>query len=130
MVFGLQGGGIRFENYIAALTTGTVHVENQVHPVIQGVPARLVIPDEEWYTFYRNPRAHAGMLAAVDEASYTSPPAITMGDHPVVWANEGMKAHNVYFLMGHHRSLFQPAAFTRMFENALLCPSSQNVNND
>ena len=121
-------GGIRFKNYIAALATGTVHVEDPAHPVMKGVPARFDIPDEEWYTFDRSPRAHVRVLAAVDEASYTPPSAITMGDHPVVWANERMKARNVYFLMGHHRSLFQSAAFTRMFENALLWASSQNVN--
>ena len=121
-------GGIQFKNYIAALATGTVHVEDQTHPVMQGAPARFAIPDEEWYTFDRSPRAHVRVLATVDEASYTPPSAIIMGDHPVVWSNERMKARNVYFLMGHHRNLFQSAAFTRMFENALLWASSQNVN--
>jgi len=121
-------GGIRFKNYIAELAAGTVHVEDQSHPVMKGVPAQFDIPDEEWYTFDRSPRECVRVLAAVDEASYALSSAITMGDHPVVWSNEHMKARNVYFLMGHHSGLFQSTAFTRMFENALLWASSQNHN--
>ncbi|MFB2118189.1 ThuA domain-containing protein [Parapedobacter sp. 2B3] len=121
-------GGIRFKNYIASLATGTVWVEDQTHPVMRGVPIRFDIPDEEWYTFDRSPRPNVKVLAAVDEASYDPPSDNTMGDHPVVWTNEHMKARNVYFLMGHHGGLFRSAAFMRMFENALLWTSSHDDN--
>jgi type 1 glutamine amidotransferase len=42
-----------------------------------------------------------------------------MGDHPVVWVNEKMKARNVYFLMGHDGSLLKSEDFTTMFSNAI-----------
>ena len=121
-------GGIRFKNYIAPLARGTVHLEDQSHPVMQGVSSPFDLPNEEWYTFNRSPRQRVRVLATVDEKSYAPPSEITMGDHPVIWSNERMKARNVYFLMGHHRSLFQSKAFTRMFENALLWASSQKEN--
>lgn len=45
---------------------------------------------------------------------------LKMGDHPVVWINEKMKARNVYFLMGHHSNLFQSDDFKKMFGNAVI----------
>ncbi len=43
-----------------------------------------------------------------------------MGDHPVIWTNEKMKARNVYFQMGHHANLFNSPDFKKMFANAIL----------
>jgi type 1 glutamine amidotransferase len=43
-----------------------------------------------------------------------------MGDHPVVWSNEHVKARNIYIFMGHHPELFQNAAFTTLFNNSIL----------
>jgi len=113
-------GGIRFKNYIAERATATVHVEDRTHPVMQGLPASFSIPDDEWYTFDKNPRPHVKVLASVDENSYQPPSDIKMGDHPVIWMNEKMKARNVYFLMGHHANLLRSAEFKRMFANAIL----------
>jgi type 1 glutamine amidotransferase len=42
-----------------------------------------------------------------------------MGDHPVIWSNEHMKARNVYIFMGHHAELFSNQAFIRIFHNAI-----------
>lgn len=113
-------GGIRFNNYIAATATGTVHVENTSHPVMKGVKPVFNIDDDEWYTFDKSPRANVRVLANVDENSYKPSSDITMGDHPVVWVNEKVKARNVYFLIGHDKSLLQNENFTRMFTNAIL----------
>ncbi len=121
-------GGIRFKNYIASRATGTVNVEEPTHPVMQGVPAQFDMPDEEWYTFNQSPRPNVRVLAAVDESSYRPASEITMGDHPVVWSNEQVKARNVYFLMGHHGGLFRSVAFIRMFENALIWASAHGYN--
>jgi hypothetical protein len=60
------------------------------------------------------------VLASVDESTYTPDTKIKMGDHPVVWTNEHVKARNVYIFMGHHGELFENPAFTRLFHNAIL----------
>jgi type 1 glutamine amidotransferase len=113
-------GGIRFENYVAATASGMVRVEEPKHPVMKGVSASFVLPDDEWYTFNKNPRPNVHVLANVDESSYQPQTDIKMGDHPVVWVNEKMKARNVYFLMGHHANLFKSDDFKKMFGNAIL----------
>lgn len=113
-------GGIRFKNYIAELATAAVHVEDTAHPVMKGVSPSFSIPDDEWYTFDKNPRDNVHVLAAVDESTYTPPSDIKMGDHPAVWTNKNVKARNVYFLMGHAGSLFESDDFVKMFSNAIL----------
>ncbi|MDR1155404.1 MAG: ThuA domain-containing protein [Bacteroidales bacterium] len=113
-------GGIRFGNYIAQTASGTVNVEDAGHPVMKNVRASFTLHDDEWYTFDRNPRPNVRVLATVDEASYSPPSDIKMGDHPVVWVNPKMKARNVYFLVGHHPSLLRSTDFTTMFGNAIL----------
>lgn len=112
-------GGIRYQNYIAALADGTVRVEDASHPVMQGVPASFVIPGDEWYTYDKSPRPNVRVLAAVDESTYTPDSDIKMGDHPVVWVNEAKAAKNVYFQMGHSGELYDNEAFTTMFRNAI-----------
>ena len=112
-------GGIRYQNYIAALADGTVRVEDAQHPVMQGVPASFVIPGDEWYTYDKSPRPNVRVLATVDESTYTPDSDIKMGDHPVVWVNEAKVAKNVYFQMGYSGQLYEVEAFTTMFRNAI-----------
>lgn len=112
-------GGIRFQNYIAPLADGKVVVENASHPVMKGLDADFVLPDDEWYTYDRSPRPNVTVLANVDEASYTPVSDVKMGDHPVVWVNEKMPTRNVYFQMGHSPKLFDNDNFTTMLRNAL-----------
>lgn len=115
-------GGIRFKNYVAALASGTVNVEDTGHPVMKGVSKSFTIPDDEWYTFDKNPRDNANIhvLANVDESTYTPDSDIKMGDHPAVWTNSSMNARNVYFLPGHASTLFDSPDFVKMFSNAIL----------
>lgn len=113
-------GGIRFQNYVAATASGLVRIEEPKHPVMKGVSSSFVLPDDEWYTFNKNPRPNVHVLANVDESTYQPATDIKMGDHPVVWVNEKMKARNVYFLMGHHANLFKSDDFKKMFGNAIL----------
>ncbi len=112
-------GGIRFDNYIAATASAKVNVEDQKHPVMKGVLKSFVLDNDEWYTYNKSPRPNVHVLATVDESTYNPPSDIKMGDHPVVWVNEKMKARNVYFLMGHDGSLLQSKDFTTMFANAI-----------
>jgi len=118
-------GGIRFTKYIPTFVTGTVSVEAPAHPVMKNLPSKFVIENEEWYTYDKSPRPNVRVLASVDENSYSPPSAIKMGDHPVVWTNERVKARNVYIFMGHHGELFQNNAFTTLFHNSILWAARQ-----
>jgi hypothetical protein len=113
-------GDIRFTSYIRDFATGTVHVESAAHPVMKGVPSSFVIENEEWYTWSHSPRPNVRVLANVDEKTYRPETMIKMGDHPVIWTNEHVKARNVYIFMGHHPELFENSAFTTIFHNSLL----------
>jgi type 1 glutamine amidotransferase len=140
-------GGIRFKNYIREKADGKVVVEDREHPIMKGVGGSFVIPDDEWYTFDRNPRPNVQVLATVDESSYQikqnlssaeevgnhsqlsdnkadvnsnrSSTNVLMGDHPAIWTNPYKPARNVYFLMGHSGKLFEVEDFTTMFRNAV-----------
>lgn len=113
-------GKIKFKNYIAERVSGTVHVEDSTHPAFKGLPAKFVIAEEEWYTFDRNPRPNIRVLANVDESSYKPDSKVKMGDHPVVWTNEKMKARNLYMLMGHHPTLLKNENFTMLLKNSII----------
>ena len=113
-------GGIRFVNYIAKFATGTVHVEDKMHPCLQGVAESFVIPQEEWYTYNQSPRPNVRVLASVDESSYRPDSPVKMGDHPVVWTNEHVAARNLYIFMGHGPELWQSSSFTTIVHNAIL----------
>ena len=112
-------GGIRFKDYIAGKASGMVIVEDSKHPVMSGVSGSFLVSDEEWYTFDKSPRAAVHVLAKVDESTYKPDSDKKMGDHPVIWVNEKVKARNVYFLMGHDGSLLKSKDFTSMFSNAI-----------
>lgn len=113
-------GGIRFTKYIPTFVSGRVQVEDSLHPIMKGVGTSFEIKDEEWYTWDKSPRPNVHVLASVDENTYTPATDIKMGDHPVIWTNERVKARNVYIFMGHHADLFENPAFTTIFHNAIL----------
>ncbi|MBA4849640.1 ThuA domain-containing protein [Emticicia sp. BO119] len=112
-------GGIRYTNYIATFVAGTVKVENKQHPIMKGIPTSFMIDKEEWYTYNKSPRSGISVIASVDESTYKPDTKIKMGDHPVVWSNEKMKARNVYIFMGHSPELFDNDAYKALFKNAI-----------
>jgi uncharacterized protein len=112
-------GGIRFKNYIATFVTGTVTVEDKNHPATKGVKSPFVIENEEFYTYDKSPRPNVHVLASVDENTYTPATDIKMGDHPVIWTNEHVKARNIYIFMGHHPELFENPAYTQIVTNSI-----------
>lgn len=118
-------GGIRFKDYIATFATADVIVEDKMHPVMRGLPDSFVIEKEEWYTWDRSPRPNVHVLARVDESTYTPDSSLKMGNHPVVWSNEHVRARNVYIFMGHRPEHFQNPSFTTLFRNALLWTANQ-----
>jgi uncharacterized protein len=120
-------GGIRFKDYIATFVTGTVTVEAPNHPVMRGVLSPFVIKDEEWYTYDKSPRPNVHVLARVDEKTYTPDTDKRMGDHPVIWSNEHLKARNVYIFMGHRPEHFGNPAFTKIFTNAIFWAAGEEA---
>jgi hypothetical protein len=119
-------GGIRFTDYIAKFATARVMVEDEAHHVMKGVPASFTVDQEEWYTWDKSPRPNVNVLAHVDESTYSPDTPLKMGgDHPVIWSNPHYKARNIYIFMGHHGELFQNAAFTAIFSNAILWAAGQ-----
>lgn len=112
-------GQIRFRDYIAGFAAGDVHVEDDGHPVMTGVPGVFHVRKEEWYTWDKTPRPHVHVLANVDEGSYEPASEKKMGDHPVIWTNRAYKARNVYIFMGHSPDLFDNPAYVTLFRNAI-----------
>jgi uncharacterized protein len=118
-------GGIRFKNYIATFVTGTVTIEDKDHPAMKGVKSPFVIENEEFYTYDKSPRPSVHVLASVDENTYTPSTDIKMGDHPVIWTNDHMKARNIYIFMGHRPELFQNPAFAQIVKNSIFWAASK-----
>lgn len=118
-------GDIRFKNYIAGFADATVNIEDTKHPVMKGLPHSFTIKKEEWYTYDKNPRPNLHVLANVDETSYKPDSDIKMGDHPVIWTNEKMKARNIYIFMGHSPDLFDNKVYTKLFKNAIFWASKK-----
>jgi hypothetical protein len=92
---------------------------------MKGLPAHFSIESEEWYTYDKSPRPNVHVLASVDENTYAPASPIRMGDHPVVWTNEHVKARNVYIFMGHHGELFENNVFTTLIHNSILWAAQQ-----
>ncbi|MEX6690707.1 ThuA domain-containing protein [Danxiaibacter flavus] len=112
-------GGIRWKNYIEGFAKATVNVEDRNHPCIKDLPTSFPIEKDEWYTYDKSPRQNVHVIASVDEKSYQPTSDIVMGDHPVIWTNERVKARNIYIFMGHSPDLFNNAAYTTLFKNAI-----------
>lgn len=119
-------GDIRWKNYIATFARAKVNVEDKHHPVMKGVPSSFTIQKEEWYTYDKNPRPNVHVIASVDENSYEPNSDIKMGDHPVIWTNEKVKARNIYIFMGHSPDLFDNDAYKKIFTNAIFWVAGEN----
>ncbi len=113
-------GGIRYKNYIPTFVSAEVRNEKPAHPVMRGLPRQFPVEKEEWYIYNKSPRIKVSVLASVDESTYSPESEIRMGDHPVIWSNEKVKARNVYIFMGHSPALFDNPYYTKLFSNAIL----------
>jgi type 1 glutamine amidotransferase len=118
-------GNIRWKDYIARFASATVRVEDHLSPLMKGVPDSFRVKKEEWYTYDKSPRPHVHVIANVDESSYRPDTTIKMGDHPVIWTNEHVKARNVYIFMGHSPILFDDSVYRRIFCNAIFWASEK-----
>jgi uncharacterized protein len=112
-------GGIKWKNYIPDFANASVNVEDAGNPCMKGVPKNFTVEKEEWYTYDKSPRGNVHVIASVNENSYSPDSKIKMGDHPVIWTNEKMKARNVYIFMGHSSDLFNNPVYTTIFKNSI-----------
>ncbi|MEO5684825.1 MAG: ThuA domain-containing protein [Chitinophagaceae bacterium] len=112
-------GGIRYKNYIAGFVSAHIITEDKNHPCMKDIPATFTIEKDEFYTYNKSPRSAVHVIASVDESTYAPASAIKMGDHPVIWSNEKVAARNLYIFMGHSPDLFNNAAYTTLFRNAI-----------
>ena len=87
---------------------------------MKNIPSSFVIKKEEWYTYDKSPRPNVHVIASVDESTYMPDGKIKMGDHPVIWTNDTMKARNVYIFMGHSPVLFDDEVYKAILKNAIL----------
>jgi type 1 glutamine amidotransferase len=117
-------GGIRWKDYIGRFAKATVHIEDHRHPVTEGIPDSFAVMKEEWYTYDRSPRPNVHVIANVDESSYQPDTTVKMGDHPVIWTNEKMRARNIYIFMGHSPILFDDPVYKKIFSNAIFWAAS------
>ncbi len=111
-------GSIEFKNYIPGGASALLNVEDRDHPIMKGLPASFITKDE-WYIYNQSPRANIHVLASIDEATYDPQKNVKMGDHPVIWTNEHVKARNIYIAMGHFPSLFQDENYTTLVRNVI-----------
>jgi type 1 glutamine amidotransferase len=111
-------GDIEFKLHIPGGTEAKLTVEDGAHPVMKGIPATFITKDE-WYIYNKSPRPNVRVLASIDEATYNPSKDVKMGDHPVIWTNEHVKAKNIYIAMGHFPELFDDSNFTTLVRNSI-----------
>ncbi|MDF4252623.1 ThuA domain-containing protein [Streptomyces sp. WMMB303] len=91
-----------------AIQPATVRIEDRAHPATAQLGADWERTDE-WYNYRSDPRAHARILASLDEDSYTGG---TMGeDHPLAWCQEYTGGRAFYTGAGHTRESWADPAF-------------------
>lgn len=116
--YGQFMGGILFKAHIPGGTSATLNIEDSKHPVMKGLPLSFTTKDE-WYIYDKSPRPNVRVLASIDESTYDPVKTVKMGDHPVIWTNERVKARNIYIAMGHFPELFQDEPYTTLVRNSI-----------
>lgn len=95
----------RFASHPPGLQTTRVHFEGDDKTA---TPWRVT---DELYNYDRNPRAHAHVIATVDEADYDGG---TMGaDHPIAWCHDRFGGRSWYTGLGHDSALYADATYRR-----------------
>ena len=111
-------GKIQFKRHIPGGTYATLNLEDKKHPAVKGLQPSFTTRDE-WYIYDKSPRPNVHVLASIDESTYNPNKEVKMGDHPVIWSNEQVKAKNIYIAMGHFPELLDDKNFTTLFRNAI-----------
>jgi type 1 glutamine amidotransferase len=99
--------GARFRSH-PAIQPATVHITPGTAEVGGSLPARWERTDE-WYDFRSNPRAHALVLATLDETSYRG--GLMGADHPIAWCRDYDGGRAWYTAGGHTSASFAEQGF-------------------
>ncbi|HEY1580218.1 MAG TPA: ThuA domain-containing protein [Terracidiphilus sp.] len=100
----------------------TLIVDDRSHPATRGLPASLVSPDNEWYSWEPAPRKNPNIQVLMTLAPSNYPlgfkDTLGGGDVPVVWTNKKYKM--IYINMGHGGKILDSKTQNQFFESALL----------
>lgn len=100
-----------------------VVVDESQHPIAQGLPADWTMNDE-WYSFFTNPRASgARVIATLDEASYApdgmAGQNLRMGDHPIAWTRCVGRGRMFYSAIGHRPETYSEPHYVEILDRAI-----------
>lgn len=109
-----------------AKQTGSIVVEDRLHPVMKNLPSSFSFYDE-WYEFDRSPRPNVHVLATADESSYK--PVKPMGDHPIIWTNPEYD-RMIYIGIGHDVTACSDPNFTVLVRDAIIWAASPVKNKE
>lgn len=99
-----------------------VKVDHPENAVTRGLAASWMMNDE-WYSFYNNPRARgSNILLALDEMTYSPRGGgadISMGDHPIAWSRCLGDGRAFYTAIGHRPETYDVPDNRRFLEQAI-----------
>jgi type 1 glutamine amidotransferase len=114
-------GGSRFGASNWPSLPARVNVDDDGHPIVQGVPATFVAPINEWYSWTPSPRANRDVkvLLTLDASNFPLGIKNTLngGDIPVAWINT--KYRMVYLNYGHGDKIYSTPILPSMIDNSL-----------
>jgi uncharacterized protein len=114
------GGAVFYGNNWPPLP-GKLTVDDRTTLATKGVPASFVSPDNEWYSWWPDPRADKDVrvLMTLDPSNFPIglKDTISGGDVPVVWTNT--KYRMMYINMGHGDKIFSDATQNRFLADAV-----------
>ena len=114
------GGAVFYGNNWPPLPAKLV-VDDRSILATKRVPAAFVAPDNEWYSWWPDPRLDKDVrvLMTLDPSNYPIglKDTITGGDVPVVWTNT--KYRMMYINMGHGDKIFADATQNRFLADAV-----------
>lgn len=104
---------------------GTIRIEDDKHPAMQGLPGAWPRIDE-WYYFDRSVRTRFAVLASLDPTSVD--PKLdekdtarlgTRVDHPIIWHRCVGQGRALYSALGHTIESYAEPAHLKMIEGAI-----------
>jgi type 1 glutamine amidotransferase len=115
-------GGAIFQGNSWPPLPATVEVDDRTDPLTRHLPARFVSPDNEWYSWWPDPRTTPGVRVLLTLSPSNYPiglkETIVSGDVPIVWTNTRYRM--LYVNMGHGDKIFTEPVQNNFFEDALL----------
>lgn len=123
--------GVRFQGHPMdpQFQEARIDIEDREH-IGDGLPAQWIM-NEEWYSFFNNPRdGGAHVVATLDESTY-SPKGhgdedLRMGDdHPIAWANCVGDGRSFYSAIGHLPESYNERHHIQLLEQGIAWAAGQ-----